>query len=98
MDYVVGVLVLVVVAAIGLGLVIIHHENAPGMRPSMAAARRVVWKTQLVSPGDPCRCGGTLTGSEVISERFGALIDCTGCSRSWTTDGRRVRVRVRRAV
>ena len=40
MDYVVGVLVLVVVAAIGLGLVIIHHENAPGMRPSMAAARR----------------------------------------------------------
>jgi hypothetical protein len=92
-DYVVGVLVLVVVAAIGLGLVVIHHENAPGMRPSMAAARRVVWKTQLVSPGDPCRCGGTLNSSNVISERFGALIGCTDCSRSWTTDGRRVRVR-----
>jgi hypothetical protein len=92
-DYVVGVLVLVVLAFIGLGLVVIHHENAPGTRPSLAAARRTVWRTAIVSPGDLCRCGGTLASTGEISQRFGAMIGCSDCDRSWTVDGRRIRAR-----
>ncbi|HEU5416335.1 MAG TPA: hypothetical protein VFV41_01505 [Streptosporangiaceae bacterium] len=93
MDYVVGVLVLVVVIAIALGLLVIHHENAPGTRPSLAAARRAVWRSPIVSPGEACRCGGTLASTGEMSERFGALIGCSGCDRSWTVDGRRIRAR-----
>jgi hypothetical protein len=92
-TYVVGVLVLIVGGAVVLGLVVVHHENAPGARPSLAAARRVVWRVEVVAPGDQCRCGGTLGSKGETSERFGALLGCSRCSRSWTMDGRRIRRR-----
>ena len=39
MDYVVTTLIVIVLLAIGLGILIVRHENEPGTRPSLRAAR-----------------------------------------------------------
>jgi hypothetical protein len=90
LDYVVTTLVIVVGGAIVLGLMIVRHENAPGTRPSLQAARRAVRRSRRVEIGDSCACGGTLGKTGQSSDQYGDLLGCTGCSRSWTMDGRKI--------
>jgi hypothetical protein len=89
LDYVVTTLIIVVAIAIALGLLVVRHENAPGTRPSLQAARSVVRRTRRVAIGDGCSCGGTLAKSSAPPTQFGDLLGCSGCSRSWTMDGRK---------
>jgi hypothetical protein len=83
-DYVVIGIIVVVGGAIALGARHVRHENSPGARPSLVAARRVMRQSRMAA-SDLCVCGGTLqaTGD-------GGLLGCTGCRRSWTEDGRHV--------
>ena len=90
---VIGVIV-VVGGAIVLGALHVRHENSPGARPSLRAARRTV-REALMANGDLCVCGGTLAATGEISESYGNLLGCTDCRRSWAEDGRHV-VRGRR--
>jgi hypothetical protein len=87
MTYVFIILVIVVGGAAFLGAQHVRHENGPGSRPSMFAARRTVRQSRLAD-SDLCVCGGTLRPSGVVSEQFGTLLSCTGCRRAWTEDGR----------
>jgi len=43
--------------------------------------------------GDQCVCGGILGLSGRVSDKFGPLIGCTGCTRFWTASGHRIRTR-----
>jgi len=93
LSIVVTIVVLVVLAAAGLGFWVVHEENSPGERPVptiMRRGRRVIRKTM---PGDPCSCGGMLEESGIVSPRYGELLFCPGCRRRWTMDGRRVMAR-----
>ena len=92
-----AVAVIVVVAGLILAAVLyIQHElRGPATRPvpviaraAMRRARRV--QRVRVEPGDDCVCGGTIGRTGRISGRFGELLGCTGCRRSWTMDGRRI--------
>ncbi|HEY5359940.1 MAG TPA: hypothetical protein VIJ82_20020 [Streptosporangiaceae bacterium] len=97
MQYLVIGLIVVVGGAIVLGALLVRHENSPGTRPSLTAARRVIRQSRTVT-GDLCVCGGTLQPTGEISERFGGLLGCSSCRRRWTEDGRKVvRRQVRRA-
>jgi hypothetical protein len=87
--YLVVGMIVVIGGAIVLGALHVRHESSPGSRPSLIAARRVVRQARMAS-GGLCVCGGTLQATEEVSERFGSLLGCTGCRRSWTEDGRHV--------
>lgn len=89
--------IIVVVAGTFIGLLIRHvqQENAPGDRPTMRSARRAMRKSRILASGDLCLCGGALGDTGKTSPKFGALLGCTNCNRSWTMDGRWV-VRRRR--
>jgi hypothetical protein len=89
--------VIVVVACLILGAVLyVQHElRGPETRPvpvfARAAMRRAREARQARAiPGDDCVCGGTIGRTGRISTRFGELLGCTGCRRSWTEDGRRI--------
>jgi hypothetical protein len=56
-------------------------------------ARRTARRSRLMETGDRCSCGGVLGPSGRESERFGPLLGCTGCTRTWTLTGQRVRRR-----
>jgi hypothetical protein len=88
--YIVIVLVVAVGGSVLFGAWHIHEETAPGERPSMAAARRVVRQSRLMANGDLCICGGTLEPNGQVSRRYGTLLGCSECPRRWTGDGRRV--------
>jgi hypothetical protein len=90
MQYVWAVIIIAVGGSIAFGAYHIHHENQPGERPSMRAARQIVRGSRMVASGDLCLCGGTLGDMGQSSPKFGALLNCSGCARSWTADGRRV--------
>src|SRR5262249_11599800 len=60
--------------------------DATGAARIVRRARRA----RRVAPGDSCVCGGTVGRTEKTSARFGDLLGCTGCARSWTIDGRRI--------
>lgn len=97
MAYLVIVMILVIGGAIVLGALHVRHESSPGSRPSLVAARRTVRQARMAS-GDLCVCGGTLQASGEVSDKFGDLLGCSDCRRSWTEDGRHVvrRRRIRR--
>jgi len=101
MAYLVIILIVAVIVggSILLGARHVYHESGPGVRPSLAAARRSIRQSRMIASGDVCVCGGTLQPSSRVSGRYGTLLGCTGCRRSWSEDGRRVVVRrpVRRA-
>ena len=89
--------VIVVVAALILGAVLyVQHElRGPETRPVPVFARAAMRRARgarrtRVAPGDGCACGGTIGRTGRISSRFGELLGCTGCRRSWTEDGRRI--------
>jgi hypothetical protein len=98
-DYVVAtVFVLIVLAAIVL-LRHSRHETRLEPRPSLAAARRAMGRSRLVAsvPDGECPCGGMVGPTGTVSARYGQLLGCTSCSRTWTGDGRRV-IRRRRSA
>lgn len=104
MGYLVAIVIVVGGGASALAVVFVRHENRlvhrPSSRPSPSGARsgdrRGPRRAQRVASGDLCVCGGTLGKSGQTSERFGDLLGCTGCDRSWTLDGRKIIRRTRR--
>jgi len=95
MVFVIIIIVVVVGSSAVLGIRHVQHENAPGTRPSLREARRVVRRSRILASGGQCVCGGTLVDAGESSPKFGALMSCPDCGRSWTTDGRSI-VRRRR--
>lgn len=59
----------------------VEVRPVPRKRPVPVRGRRVV-------PGDECFCGGIIGTTGLTSARFGDLLRCTDCKRSWTMDGR----------
>jgi hypothetical protein len=94
MVYVVIGIIVVVGGSLLFGAIHIRQENSPGSPPSLIAARRTVRQARMAS-GELCVCGGTLRPTGQVSDRFGALLGCTGCRRWWTEDGRKTIVRRR---
>jgi hypothetical protein len=91
-------IIVIVAGAIGLAYLFVRHEISPSPRLSRSAAQRMVRSARRVAIGDLCPCGGTIGKSGQSSGRFGDLLGCTACARSWTMDGRRlIRRRLSRA-
>jgi hypothetical protein len=90
----VGYLAAIVIVVVGsltvLAYLYVRHELRPAPRMSPAFARAAAGRSRRVAPGDGCVCGGTVGRTGRISRRFGELLGCTGCKRSWTADGRRL--------
>jgi hypothetical protein len=84
-----------IIAVVGgvalLAAMYVHHELRPVPRklPVPVRGRRVV-------PGDECSCGGIIGTTGLTSARFGDLLRCTDCHRSWTMNGRALIRRSRR--
>lgn len=97
MGYLGATIITVVSGLILLAVIYLQHElHGPASRPTpvwaATAARRARRgrRTRRVAPGDSCVCGGTVGRTGKASARFGDLLGCTGCARSWTMDGRRI--------
>jgi hypothetical protein len=90
MGYLVTVVIAVVVVSILLAVRFVRSELRPEPRRSPLLGRS---GALLVTPGDACVCGGTVGRSGRTSKRFGDLLGCTACNRSWTMDGRKLRRR-----
>ena len=92
MGYLAAGVIVAVAILILTAVVYVQHElrkmRAPAFIPS--AFVRKVPRTRRVAPGDDCVCGGTFGLTGRISARFGELLGCTGCRRTWTADGRRI--------
>ncbi len=92
MGYLATGVIVAVAIFILLAVVYVQHElrhmRAPAFIPY--AFVRKVRRTPRVAPGDDCVCGGTIGRTGRISTRFGELLGCTGCRRTWTADGRRI--------
>jgi hypothetical protein len=95
-----GTLAAVVIAVVaGLILAAVLYVRfelrGPATRPVPVLARAAMQRARgarrvRVAPGDDCVCGGTIGRTGRASARFGELLGCTGCRRSWTADGRRI--------
>ena len=97
MGYLVAIVIVVVVVGISAAAyTFVRHETRPVIRPTVTRVRKVRRRARRVAAGDPCVCGGTIGRTGKTSPRFGDLLGCTGCDRSWTIDGRRILRRVRR--
>jgi hypothetical protein len=89
MGYFAGTVIAVVGGLIILAVAYVQHELRPDSRPLPVFARKKR-RVRRVAPGDSCVCGGTIGKTGRTSARFGELLGCTGCKRSWTMDGRRI--------
>jgi hypothetical protein len=96
MQFVVIGIIVVVGGAAALGFVHVQRVHRPSPVAGSAGARSVVRRSARVAQGDGCACGGAIGLSGKTSRRFGDLLGCTGCTRHWTMDGRRI-IRRRRA-
>jgi len=90
-GYLATAVIVVVAVMIGIAVVYIRHESQPDPELLRRAARR----QRRVHAGDLCFCGGTVERAGRTSPKFGELLSCPGCNRTWTMDGRRV---VRRII
>jgi hypothetical protein len=92
MGYLATGVIVAVAILILIAVVYVQHElrqmRAPAFIPSAFVQK--VRRTRRVAPGDDCVCGGTIGRTGRISARFGELLGCTGCRRTWTADGRRI--------
>jgi len=99
-----AVVIVVVTGIIVAAALYVRHElRGPATRPVPVLARAARERARAtrrarVAPGDDCVCGGTIGRTGRISRRFGELLGCTGCRRSWTADGRRIIRRRRRGA
>jgi hypothetical protein len=90
LGYLAAIVIAVVVVLVLVAVLYVQHElRGPAERPSPVLARAVRRRVR-VAPGTDCVCGGTIGKTGRISARFGELLGCTGCKRSWTLDGRRI--------
>jgi hypothetical protein len=89
LGYVITAVLVVVGAVAVLTVMFVRHENRPTARRRVVV-RRSVPRPRRVAHGDQCICGGTVGISGKTSARFGDLLGCTGCKRSWNMDGRRI--------
>lgn len=99
MQYVIATtFVAFALAAIGL-IAFVRRENRLESRPSLAAAARSLRRSRVVvaAASGECSCGGILGPTGTVSPRYGQLLACTGCGRTWTEDGRRI-IRRRRST
>ena len=90
-----GIIIAMVAGLILVAVSYVQHElHGPATRPApvyaASAARRVrrARTARTVASGDCCLCGGAVGRTGKTSARSGDLLGCTGCTRSWTTDGR----------
>ena len=90
MGYLATAVIVVVAVMIGIAVVYVRHES----RPDPSAVRRAARRARRVQAGELCACGGTVGRTGRTSPKFGELLGCTGCDRTWTLDGRRVLRRV----
>jgi hypothetical protein len=86
-GYALTAVVILAIAFTAAGAMHVRSELRSVPRPSRVVVRRVVRRLPRVMPGDLCRCGGTVGRT---SGAGGDFLGCTGCSRSWTADGRRI--------
>jgi hypothetical protein len=91
MGYLATAVIVVVAVMIGIAFVYVRHESQPDPEVLRRAARR----QRRVGAGDLCLCGGAVEREGRTSTKFGELLSCPGCDRTWTMDGRRV---VRRII
>jgi hypothetical protein len=91
MGYLATAVIAAVAVMIGIAALYLRHESQPDPMVMRRAARRA----QRVQLGDACICGGTVERAGRTSAKFGELLSCAGCDRTWTMDGRRV---VRRII
>jgi len=84
------------IIAVASGLVLVavsyvqYELHHPAWRPPLVYAAIAARRARRVAPGASCVCGGTVGRTGQASARFGDLLGCTGCTRSWTMDGRRI--------
>ena len=90
------------IIAVASGLVLVavsyvqYELHHPTWRPPLVyaaiAARRArrAPRARRAAPGASCVCGGTVGRTGKTSARFGDLLGCTGCTRLWTMNGRRI--------
>lgn len=90
MGYLATAIILIVVGAVTVAFLFVRHEIGPSHQPSVRVTQRVLSQARPVGAGDLCSCGGRIGPSGRTSNRFGDLLGCTACSRSWTMDGRRI--------
>ena len=90
MGYLATAVIVAVAVMIGIGVMYVRHES----RPDPSAVRRDARRHRSVQAGELCVCGGTVGRTGRTSPKFGELLGCTGCDRTWTMDGRRVLRRV----
>jgi hypothetical protein len=86
-GYALTAVIVLALALTAAGAMHVRAQLRPVPRPSRVTVRRVVRRLPRVTPGDLCRCGGTVGRT---SREAGEVLGCTGCSRSWTVDGRRI--------
>lgn len=86
-GYALTAVIVLAIALTAAGAMHVRAELRSVPRPSRVVVRRVVRRLPRVTPGDLCLCGGTVGRT---SSEAGDLLGCTGCSRSWTVDGRRI--------
>ena len=91
MGYLATAVIVAVAVMIGIAVLYLRHES----RPDPAIMRRAARRARKVHAGELCVCGGTVGRTGRTSPKFGELLGCTGCDRTWTMDGRRV---VRRII
>ena len=92
-----GTIIAVVAGLILMAVIYTQHKlHGPASRPApvygASAARKVrrARTARRAAPGDSCVYGGTVGRTGKTSARFGHLLGCTGCARSWAMDGRRI--------
>ena len=86
-GYALTAVIILAIVFTAAGAMHVRAELRSVPRPSRVVVRRVVRRLPRVTPGDLCLCGGTVGRT---SSEAGDFLGCTGCSRSWTVDGRRI--------
>lgn len=101
MQYAIPI-VFVVIALITLGMIsFVRHESKLVARPSLAAATRTLRRSNrlvVASAAGECECGGILGPTGQTSRRYGELLGCSDCGKTFTSDGRRIILRRRPEV
>lgn len=100
MHYAIAIaFIIVALAAVGM-YAFARHESRPASRPTLAWAVRSLHRSPLVvaAASGECPCGGVLGPTGRMSRRYGAVLACTDCGKTYTEDGRRIVFRRRPQV
>jgi hypothetical protein len=101
MQYAIPI-VFIAIALITLGMIsFVRHESKLVARPSLTAATRTLRRSNrlvVASAAGECECGGILGPTGQTSRRYGELLACSDCGKTFTADGRRIILRRRPEV